>query len=610
MGESDKQEGRRLPAAERDQLAKRIIAGEIGLDEAAAAHWVSVSTLETWIIEYVLNPAHESGRDFPADLAFWGRIDDLAPVELLLLAAEGKNTCKVRFESGELIGRVWLDRGRIMDAEIDNLEGDQALIAILGMVGGNYGVVFEPCEQQVTVQSDTVPLLTAYRRRAERRADLLAKLAPLDRVLAAVPGRDRRTLDVSTRELLKLFDARNTIADVIELSRNEEFETLESIVYLVSGGFLREAAAIPRASFPGDATLDAPIPAKPPKKGPSRLAIGGLVGVAVVAWIGLAASEFLDDGKDEAPATKVTKAARPPEPPPVTKPVEKPAPPPEPCPDGMVFIEGGRYFMGSDSEKPAMHLSTPAHKVEVDSFCFDKDEVTVNGYRECSEVGECERAHRKSFWPRGSTPRDEWMEARKVHAPLCNEGAEGREQHPINCITWKQAYDYCRWAGKRLPSEAEWEYAARGRDGRVFPWGDEMASPERANVCGTECIRWREGVGLPPIKPMFDADDGFPGTAPVGSFPAGTTPTGIRDIVGNLFEWTADRFYEYGGDGTAIIVNPKGPDAGTQRIIRGGAFNSNLPEFTDPALRFPMDEEAYTHGIGFRCAARPRFTPG
>ncbi|MEZ4382146.1 MAG: bifunctional serine/threonine-protein kinase/formylglycine-generating enzyme family protein [Nannocystaceae bacterium] len=269
-----------------------------------------------------------------------------------------------------------------------------------------------------------------------------------------------------------------------------------------------------------------------------------------------------------------------------------------PCPEGMVHIAGGKYFMGSDvPDVPALALAHPAHKVEVGPFCLDRTEVTVAAYRECSAIGECKRAHSDAWWPQGSTPEAAWRRQREAHSPLCNGDAAARDEHPVNCVTWAQADEYCRFAGKRLPREIEWEYAARGSDGRVFPWGDEPPSAARVNGCGEECVAWRVAAALEATPTLYDVDDGFPGTAPVGSFPQGATQAGVLDIIGNLFEWTADAYKPYDDEGDG---DPE------RRVIRGGAFNSYQPEHANPALRYPMAAESHSHGIGFRCASEPR----
>lgn len=258
--------------------------------------------------------------------------------------------------------------------------------------------------------------------------------------------------------------------------------------------------------------------------------------------------------------------------------------------------------MGTDADDAVLALARPAHKVDVRPFCVDLYEVTVEAYERCSDSGECKRAFRESWWPQGETKKADWTKARAAHSPLCNAGRPERARHPINCVMWSQADEYCRQQGKRLPTEAEFEFAARGSDGRRFPWGDDPPSPLHLNACGSECVAWRIAAGLGAQDPMYAADDGHAGTAPVGSFPAGRTQAGLYDLVGNVFEWTADSFQPYPGEDGVVPAMPPH----NNRVIRGGAFNSFQAEHTDPALRLPYDADAYTHGIGFRCAADPR----
>jgi formylglycine-generating enzyme required for sulfatase activity len=274
-----------------------------------------------------------------------------------------------------------------------------------------------------------------------------------------------------------------------------------------------------------------------------------------------------------------------------------------PCPEGTGLVEGGKYFMGSDSVDPILTKARPAHQVEIEPVCMDVHEITVAEYKTCVGAGECKPAFRETWWPQGTMDEATWKHDKEVHTSMCNDGQPDRLNHPINCVTWAQAVAYCAHKGGRLPTEAEWEYAARGSDGRVYPWGDEAPDPERSNSCDQRCKAWRDENGLPDVGMMFEADDGYPGTAPVGSYPKGRTQSGLEDMVGNVFEWTSDRMYDYG---TEFVKNPKGPDEGTARVIRGGAFNSFKPTFADPAFRYSMDETAHTHGIGFRCAYPPK----
>jgi formylglycine-generating enzyme required for sulfatase activity/tRNA A-37 threonylcarbamoyl transferase component Bud32 len=262
------------------------------------------------------------------------------------------------------------------------------------------------------------------------------------------------------------------------------------------------------------------------------------------------------------------------------------------CPAGMVLARGGNMFMGTkdgDNED-----AKPPHKVRVASFCMDKTEVTAGAYQACTEAGNCLKAPQDVDWP------DITRKEKLKYSPLCN-ARRGRDQHPINCVDWSMADNYCKVQKKRLPTEAEWEYAARGSSQRTFPWGDDPPGPDRLNACGIECQRWMlENIG--PSQVMFKGDDKFAATAPVGSFPAGATQSGIVDLAGNVWEWTADWFGPYTADPQE---EPKGPEKGTERVIRGGAFNGWVVDWAKPSYRYKTDPNTYNHAIGFRCATDP-----
>lgn len=354
------------------------------------------------------------------------------------------------------------------------------------------------------------------------------------------------------------------------------------------------AVAQPAKSTAGGTAKAVEIAAELPQTGSKAgVVIGGVVAVAALG----AAIYFVtgDDEPEKLPAASATAPA------PTASAPTAPAKPL--CPDGMVFTKGGNMFMGSSDDDLSDNVRPP-HKVTVSDFCLDKLEVTVAQYEACSAKGNCERSTGKVVFE-GLSPK-----LIGAFEQLCNVGKADKAQHPINCVTWAMADGYCKAkggrtaeGGARLPSEAEWEFAARGSGQRVYPWGDDAPDQEHLNGCGVECAKWYKDSGLPaPTATMYDGDDGFPATAPVGSYPKGASSMGVLDLAGNVFEWTSDWYGPYSKE---PAVAPKGPDTGKERVARGGAFNGTDPAWAKPAFRFRTNPEHSSHGIGFRCAVAP-----
>jgi formylglycine-generating enzyme required for sulfatase activity len=257
----------------------------------------------------------------------------------------------------------------------------------------------------------------------------------------------------------------------------------------------------------------------------------------------------------------------------------------------MVKIPRGQFFQGSDA-KDARDNEKPAHQVSLDAFCMDLHEVTAGEYKACSDSGKCKRAATEVEWP-GITPAD-----KKIYAPLCTFGDAARANHPINCVTWEMASLYCKAEGKRLPTESEWEYATRGPDGRVYPWGDDPPTEKHLNACGAECVAWGKDHKVA-LTALYPGSDGFATTAPVGQYEAGRSRFGPYDVVGNVWEWVAD--WE-GAYSAGEAQNPTGPANGEKKVIRGGAWNGSFASWLRPSFRYAQDPKATSHGIGFRCA--------
>jgi formylglycine-generating enzyme required for sulfatase activity len=325
-----------------------------------------------------------------------------------------------------------------------------------------------------------------------------------------------------------------------------------------------------------------------PKAGSSglALALAAVGGVVLLGGLGLGVV-FL---RKKAPEPVTTASAS-------VSAVASPAPPAK-CPAGMIKIPGGKFFMGSDDKREdTLAIDRPAHQVILSPYCIDTTEVTVEAYKACSDRGECKRAPTENDWD----GIDE--KAKKIYDPLCNmRDPEGKAKYPINCVDWELADGFCKATGKRLPTEAEWEFATRGSDGRKYPWGDEPPSSGTfLNACGKECVDWGKKHPDPdfPLTAMYAASDQWPNTAPVGSFPKGASQFGLQDVVGNVWEWASDWQGEYTADAQ---TDPKGPATGERKVARGGAWNGADPAWVRPSYRVGFDPKMRSHGVGMRCA--------
>jgi formylglycine-generating enzyme required for sulfatase activity len=232
---------------------------------------------------------------------------------------------------------------------------------------------------------------------------------------------------------------------------------------------------------------------------------------------------------------------------------------PEP-PAGMVLVPGGEFLMGDDRGEED---EQPARRVHVDAFFIDRTEVTRGDYARCVAARACTAA---TQYPDATSAR-----------------------HPVVGVSWLDAAAYCRFAGRRLPTEAEWEKAARGSDGRRFPWGNEedCDAANYGNFQGEGACEGRN-----PGRPVE-----------VGARPRGRSPYGVDDLGGNVWEWVQD-WYGFDYYRHAPRRNPRGPRAGEGRVLRGGACCSMfvLPRV---ANRLRFDPRYRDADIGFRCARDP-----
>lgn len=200
----------------------------------------------------------------------------------------------------------------------------------------------------------------------------------------------------------------------------------------------------------------------------------------------------------------------------------------EPPADDMVYVPAGSFWMGCAQGDPSCREDEkPRHKVTLDAFQIDRLEVTVEQYRTCLHVGACKATMPGIIFVYPGGLRDP-----TPYPKDCNFRIAGRSNHGMNCLDPGEAREYCRWLGKRMPTEAEWERAARGTDDRIYPWGNEP--PDLTRICPHA-------------------------SCPVGSFPDGASPSGALDMGGNLAEWVSDTYTEnYYSHSPA--KNPRGPE--------------------------------------------------
>ncbi len=266
-----------------------------------------------------------------------------------------------------------------------------------------------------------------------------------------------------------------------------------------------------------------------------------------------------------------------------------------PLPDGMVTIPAGEFLMGSPDDGASFDDERPQRHVYVSSFFIDRHEVTNARYKQFVDAtGHPAPTHQKPefrLWFHG--------------IPL-----PGSEEHPVVNVSWEDAVSYCRWQGKRLPTEAEWEKAARGTDGRRYPWGNhwDFSKATSASYWAGRTVEFKDGEEWNAFWVTGEGariahERGLRGevlTLPVGSFPDGASPYGLLDMAGNASEWVQD-WYEPYSYLNAPLSNPQGPNGQLLKVVRGGSWLKPARNLrtSDRDYGYPADQAS---GIGFRCA--------
>ncbi|WP_455378225.1 formylglycine-generating enzyme family protein [Petrachloros mirabilis] len=263
--------------------------------------------------------------------------------------------------------------------------------------------------------------------------------------------------------------------------------------------------------------------------------------------------------------------------------------------DDMVLIPAGEFIMGSFEDGISSDDERPQRKVFIDAFWIDRYEVTNAQYKQfidtTSHPAPTHSISKFTLW------------SHNVPFP-------GSEEHPVVNVRWKDAVAYCNWLGRRLPTEAEWEKAARGADGQRYPWGNEwdFTRSNSASYWAGRTIEFKDGEEWKAFWIAGDGarisrEQGLRGevlTMPVGSFPDGASPYGVFDMAGNVSEWVMD-WYEPYSYLNAPLSNPQGPDGQLLKVVRGGSWLKPARSLrtTDRDYGYPSEPAS---GIGFRCA--------
>jgi formylglycine-generating enzyme required for sulfatase activity len=250
----------------------------------------------------------------------------------------------------------------------------------------------------------------------------------------------------------------------------------------------------------------------------------------------------------------------------------------------MLVIPSGTFVMGApESDPSAGDDEFPEHEVTVDTFYMDKFEVSVSQYAAFLNTLETYReacANIDCAWPRQIIGYTSYLMEIREEESVTYEAMEGFEDYPVNHVSWYGANSYCQAVGGRLPTEAEWEYAARGTDGRVYPWGDDPPN-------------WTRAV-------FFSS--AYSDLKPVDALPDGASPFGVFGLAGSMWEWVSE-WYGYDYYQNSPAENPLGPEDGESKVVRGGAWpNNNQADRVRSANRISRDPSFFSPDLGFRCA--------
>jgi transposase-like protein len=535
-------------------LVERILSGDITAADACREQDLSDSELQEWVGAYrrtkrrVMEEqltAALSARGLPAEdtpiSEFSGSLDSLALAELIQTIEYGRKDAQIRVDHDGQQSHIWCEQGQVVDARSGPLAGSAAVYRLLSLRHGRVYARFVHAERVRTIHASTAALLLEAAKRYDECQQLRERIGNTTAVYVASPSAwaAEARLAPETWQMLRAFDGVSSVERVVSTRTSPELETLTEIAGLLEQGLLMDKprpssphwlplsseqvneSSSPESSFlPLAASLRSRLtPAGPLRR---RLWLSAAAGACAVVlaftvgfWSVRHGSEGIAKPGAVASANDWSAAAR-----------------DGNCPQGLARIVGGPLFARGEAEATADGPREP----RILPFCLGRWEVTVAEFEACVAASGCAPAERES--------------------EVCNSGQTGRERYPVNCVTFQQAKQFCAWRGGRLPSQAEWEYAA----GEVTP----------------------------------DAREAHPGTLPVGTFPSGANPEGVLDLLGNVSEWTTGE------------VGLRGASEGDARhqlyAVLGGGLPPGASRLGSHVARLYMNANARGSNVGFRCA--------
>jgi formylglycine-generating enzyme required for sulfatase activity/transposase-like protein len=565
---------------QKSALVERILRGEISAEDACREHELSEAELKDWVGAYrrTTRQAMEdqltaalSARGLPADDApiseFSGSLDSLALAELIQTIEYGRKDAWIRVDHDGEQSHVWCEQGQVTDARSGPLVGTAAVYRLLSLRHGRVYARFVRVERLRTIHASTAALLLEAAKRDDECRELRVRLGDTSAVYVVSPSAwaAEARLPAETWRLLRAFDGVSSVERVVSTCTSPELETLTEIAQLLEQGLLAPppasapqglppsldqaatAESAPESSFlPLAASLSARLTQPKPRRRRLWLSAGGGAALVLVAF---AVGFWSVRQEPRAPVRAVASAND-----------WVGAAGVGNCPPGLVRIAGGSLLA-----EPSLAEGTIEPRIG--PFCLARWEVTVAQFEACVTAGACERAehdldaNQPKLEPAAGQPAPTAVAAGLSLALECNSGRGGRERYPINCVSFQQAQHFCAWRGGRLPSQAEWEYAAA----EITP----------------------------------DPREAHQGTLPVGSFPAGGSPEGVLDLLGNVSEWTT------GHVGPPSVADAGDPTRRQLYAVLGGGLQPGASRLGSHAGRIYMNANARGRNVGFRCAFDP-----